>query len=166
MNETTRREQVLNRLSEAGGGWVDGPDLANAQIGGSEGLKRVRELRMDGYDIEMRKHPDPGRAIWQYRMASPHRATPLPTVLPGRSTYSRAESGGGRGLPVQPPDGQQQLGVPAPVSRKKYEVMPTRIAFGEAIPCPSCDGRKVRIDPVSKRRGPCVRCNGFGLVPV
>lgn len=54
------------------GDWVDGPELASAHIGGSEGLKRLRELRNeDGYDIRMRKHPDPTRDIFQYRLVAP-----------------------------------------------------------------------------------------------
>lgn len=69
----TRAEQVLKRLREADGGWVDGPDLANEAIGGSEGLKRLRELRDGSYDnvahdIRKRKHPDPARDIYQYRL--------------------------------------------------------------------------------------------------
>ena len=64
----TRQEQVLQRLTEADGAWVDGTELANEQVGGSEGLKRLRELRASGVKIEERPHPDPERAIWQYRL--------------------------------------------------------------------------------------------------
>lgn len=66
----TRGEQVLDRLRQEHGGWVDGPELANERVGGSEGLRRVRELRQDGYSIEERKHPDPRRDIFQYRLMS------------------------------------------------------------------------------------------------
>jgi hypothetical protein len=63
-------------------------------------------------------------------------------------------------------DGGDRL-VSAPQIRLlKYETLPTRLAFGEAMPCPRCDGRKVSIDPVDKKKGPCTRCNGFGIVPV
>jgi len=64
----TRAGQVLRRLREAGGGWVDGSELATAEVGGSEGLKRLRELRAEGWPIEERRHPDPRRAVWQYRL--------------------------------------------------------------------------------------------------
>jgi len=67
-SDLTRKEQVFARLEAANGDWVDGPDLANAEVGGSEGLKRLREIRLDGYPIEMRKHPNPERDIWQYRL--------------------------------------------------------------------------------------------------
>lgn len=63
----TRQQEVLERLEA--GGWIDGPDLANAEVGGSEGLKRLRELRAEGRPIERRRHPDPRRDIWQYRLA-------------------------------------------------------------------------------------------------
>lgn len=64
----TRGERVLRVLQSHRGQWVDGPDLANAAVGGSEGLKRLRELRAAGWMIEKRKHPDPRRTIWQYRL--------------------------------------------------------------------------------------------------
>lgn len=73
VSDLTRKEQVLARLkSEMGSmfthGWVDGPDLANEEVGGSEGLKRLRELRSEGHLIQARKHPDAGRDIYQYRL--------------------------------------------------------------------------------------------------
>ena len=64
----TRKEQVLRRLREADGAWVDGTELATVEIGGSEGLKRLRELRADGYQITERGNPDHVRASWQYRL--------------------------------------------------------------------------------------------------
>lgn len=64
----TRAGQVLQRLQDADGEWVNGSELATAECGGSEGLKRLRELRASGYPIEERRHPDPRRAIWQYRL--------------------------------------------------------------------------------------------------
>jgi hypothetical protein len=49
-------------------GWVDGPMICHPAIGGSEGLRRLRELRADGYMIEMRRHPDRKRTTRQYRL--------------------------------------------------------------------------------------------------
>lgn len=64
-----RKEQVLNRLVSAEPGeWIDGTDLATEVVGGSEGLKRLRELRAQGIPIEERPHPSPNRSIWQYRL--------------------------------------------------------------------------------------------------
>lgn len=133
----TRREQVLRLLRSKNGGWVDGPELANEQVGGSEGLKRVRELRLEGYDIQMRKHPNPARDIWQYRLVAERKVGQPPQLIDA---------------PTKAP--------------QRYTEPPKRLAFGEAIPCPACEGRKVRIDPLTKKRGPCSRCNGIGVVPV
>jgi hypothetical protein len=80
-SDLTRKEQVFARLEAANGEWVDGPDLANAEVGGSEGLKRLREIRLDGYPIEMRKHPNPERDIWQYRLVREAEAA-LATMKP------------------------------------------------------------------------------------
>ena len=68
LSSLSRKDQVLEALSQARGRWVDGPDLANERVGGSEGHRRLRELRADGYTIEQRRHPDPDRDIWQYRL--------------------------------------------------------------------------------------------------
>lgn len=52
-------------------GWVDGWALCHPAIGGSEGLRRVRELRALGHEIEMRPHPVHGRTTRQYRLTRP-----------------------------------------------------------------------------------------------
>lgn len=70
LSDRTRKEQVLAYLTERMGEWVDGPEISNEVIGGSEGLKRFRELRQEGYMVQTRKHPDPGRDIFQYRLVS------------------------------------------------------------------------------------------------
>ena len=54
-------------------GWVDGWVLCHPAIGGSEGLRRLRELRADGQPIEMRAHPIEGRTTRQYRINRPAR---------------------------------------------------------------------------------------------
>lgn len=66
----TRAFKVLEHLRSVRGEWVDGFDLATEEIGGSEGLRRLRELRKAGWDIEERPHPTNDTA-WQYRMAPP-----------------------------------------------------------------------------------------------
>lgn len=68
-SDLTRKEQVLARLKAADGGWVDGPELATEEVGGSEGLRRLRELVEDGHNVRKRKHPNTERDIWQYRIA-------------------------------------------------------------------------------------------------
>jgi hypothetical protein len=78
----TRKEQVLAYLTQHANRWVNGPELANESVGGSEGLKRVRELRAEGKRIVQRPHPDPERDIWQYKLvveeATPARTAPPP----------------------------------------------------------------------------------------
>ena len=69
LSDLSRRDQVLKRLQDANGDWVDGADLSNAECGGSEGLKRLRELRkpeFGGHVIKMRPKPDSDQ--FQYRL--------------------------------------------------------------------------------------------------
>ncbi len=54
----TRRENVRKLLINppAGSdGWISGVTLCDPAIGGSEGLRRVRELRAEGWTIEKRR---------------------------------------------------------------------------------------------------------------
>lgn len=70
LSHMTRKEQVLDLLKRNLNEWVNGTELATEVVGGSEGLKRLRELRAEGYLIERRKHPSPGREIYQYRLVT------------------------------------------------------------------------------------------------
>ncbi len=64
----TRKAKVLALLRAANGDWVDGHDIASPGVGGSEGLRRLRELRADnGWPIERRPHPQHDTS-WQYRL--------------------------------------------------------------------------------------------------
>lgn len=78
----SRKEQVLERLRDLTNEWVDGTSLSTEQVGGTEGLRRVRELIADGWPIEKRRHPDPKRNIWQYRLTSPEPPTNSEPRLP------------------------------------------------------------------------------------
>lgn len=79
----TRKARVLAALTQASrngrvegegwrrtcdDGWVDGHVLCRPDLGGSEGLRRLRELRGDGHEIEKRDHPISGRTTRQYRL--------------------------------------------------------------------------------------------------
>ena len=67
MKVTGRKAEVLRALQEARGWWVPGFELATAHCGGSEGLRRLRELRQMGYDIEKKKvHPT--HKYYSYRL--------------------------------------------------------------------------------------------------
>lgn len=79
--KTTRRDLVHNALKSArrgklmvngervqtSAGWVPGHLLTRPEIGGTEGLRRLRELRHDGILIEMKKID--GSSAYQYRIA-------------------------------------------------------------------------------------------------
>lgn len=88
LSSRTRKQQVLDYLKAHPGQWVDGPNIANENVGGSEGQRRVRELRSDGHIIETRKHPNPERDIWQYRLVE------APAVSPLKETYARSDHRG------------------------------------------------------------------------
>jgi hypothetical protein len=135
LSDKTRKEQVFDYLSARENIWVDGPELANKEVGGSEGLRRLREARAElteaGFRVEKRMHPDPDRDIWQYRLVR---------TAEGPNPESGAID-------------------------KKFTSWPTGLAFGNALLCPGCKGRSKRVDPISKKQGPCSRCNGFGVIP-
>ena len=69
LSDLTRKEQVLEKLKSRAGEWINGADLANESVGGSEGLKRLRELKREGWLIQMRKSPSQGSDQFQYRLA-------------------------------------------------------------------------------------------------
>lgn len=101
LSDLTRKEQVLRYLQDHLNAWVDGPELANEMVGGSEGLKRLRELRDDGHRIVMRPHPNKSRDIFQYKLVVPE--TIHPSVV-GRvtdlGTYVFPEKAAGSSSPV------------------------------------------------------------------
>lgn len=100
LSDATRKDQVLRYLSDHDG-WVDGPELANERVGGSEGLKRVRELRAEGHRIVTRPHPDRQRDIFQYRLIKPEGLAP---VIQERldSMLAAPAHGTGREAPLPP----------------------------------------------------------------
>lgn len=54
MDRKTRKEKVLEYL-ENSPGWVFGWELTNGRVGGTEGLRRLRELRAEGHPIEIKR---------------------------------------------------------------------------------------------------------------
>jgi hypothetical protein len=59
---STRKGQVLAVLRASD--WVSGHDLCTHECGGSEGLRRLRELRAEGWPVETRFVGD----VAQYRL--------------------------------------------------------------------------------------------------
>lgn len=59
----TRKQMVLDELRREleepwrNDGWVRAHHLVHPSVGGTEGLRRLRELRADGHNIEMRRRP-------------------------------------------------------------------------------------------------------------
>lgn len=82
----TRRINVLALLGDGEGHTT--AEINSAEVGGTEGTRRVRELRRDGYHIESRKRA--GSTQWEYRwvgvdQAADRRlmaATRIPSVDP------------------------------------------------------------------------------------
>jgi len=132
--DDTRKQQILTYLTLRKDEWVDGPDIANERIGGSEGLRRLRELRADGYVIQQRRHPEPERAIWQYRLTDPAER-PLKVDAEDDSWVAQV------GDPPEPP---------VELERPDLKGM----VFGFHIICPSC----------TARRRSCDRCRGNGYI--
>lgn len=64
-NGTTARERVYNALKSRH--WTPGFELTKPEVGGSEGLRRLRELRAQGFDIKRRKIT--GSNAFEYRLA-------------------------------------------------------------------------------------------------
>lgn len=65
---STRKDTVLRHLEKFANTWVNGSDLTKPTLGGSEGTRRVRELRAEGHAIEKRVHPEGLRLGYQYRL--------------------------------------------------------------------------------------------------
>lgn len=61
-----RRLEVAKYLDDHFGQWVEGHEISNPKIGGSEGRRRARELREYGFKIERERIP--GRDEWRYRV--------------------------------------------------------------------------------------------------
>jgi hypothetical protein len=111
-SDLTRRDQVLIRLREAEGAWVDGTELANEVVGGSEGLKRLRELRKPehgNWNITMRQKP--GSDQFQYRIDPEHRKIGEAFEAGKAVTFPDVV---GLGIPSPDPKPDYWSGVPKP----------------------------------------------------
>lgn len=73
LHRRTKREAVWTYLLAHEGEWIDAHILTHPAIGGSEGLRRLREIRASlppGFRIEKRrKRTEDGLThTWQYRL--------------------------------------------------------------------------------------------------
>jgi len=64
----SHKQLVYEMLERNANDWVDGMELLRPDVGGSEGARRLRELRADGHNIQRRLHPDQSHGMWQYRL--------------------------------------------------------------------------------------------------
>jgi len=164
----TRKDQVLLELQRNVNRWVNGPELANERVGGSEGLKRLRELRQDGHRIQQRRHPNPDRDIWQYRLVTE------PPVSPLREAVKQGADGR---WDYTPPEPEIIKNDPVADSLPMYQFTkkPTKVDFGAVAVCPRCHAktRKHKYGDVTdlrhkdpyKEKQPCLGCGGWGIVP-
>jgi hypothetical protein len=160
-SDRTRTEQVLDTLRAAldGDGWVDGPDLANERVGGSEGLKRLREQRADGFVIDKRRHPDKTRSIWQYRLTSePGQPRAVQTALHGVVADP--------GPPSAPPEADTRT-----AGERAADAFEPFLAFEspaeiEYVACPQCNGPLGDVKPSLDPRYLTGRCGRHGTVMV
>jgi hypothetical protein len=199
LSDNTRRGQVYLYLLTHVDQWIDGPELANEEVGGSEGLKRLRELRAEGerlrtYRVESRLHPDKTRDIWQYRLvriapSAKHppegsanrppgrgQASSFPTQVRPLSQALTRDADGNITYTPPPVIGQLETPVEAPPQppERRFDSLPKRLMFGEAVLCPRCKGKTKAVkesfpplhrDPEAGALVPCARCSGWGLVP-
>jgi hypothetical protein len=115
LSNLSRKELVLQYLLDRKNEWVNGPELANEEVGGSEGLKRLRELRSEGLPIQTRRHPDPARDVWQYRYVVPE-GPPVSPLRPSVAKETRASD--------------------------RFETRPEKLDFGTMRLCPRCGAVK------------------------
>lgn len=167
LGNRTRKGQVLAHLIANRNVWIDGPDLSNEEVGGSEGLRRLRELIEEGRPIESRRHPNPNRDIWQYRYTWESVVSPL-----------RRDEGGYVHVMEPTVTGYSGPAIPnvSPAGTlHKFETMPSKVDFGAVAICPRCRGKTQRYlyktfegkrhkDP-TKEKTPCIQCNGWGIIP-
>lgn len=64
MVKVTARQRVHDTLTSRR--WIPGYVLTQPDVGGSEGLRRLRELRGQGYEIKRRKMVDSN--AYEYRL--------------------------------------------------------------------------------------------------
>ena len=166
ISNLTRRQQVLAKLMEVGD-WVDGSKLATESVGGSEGLRRLRELIAEGYPIEKRRHPDLSRDIWQYRYRE-HGGTPV------RISTAIVKTETGYTYIAARPETTLETPI-APLPESRFTRLPSKIEFGAVAVCPRCKAKTRRYnypglegvrhkDPFRNKQA-CIGCNGFGIVP-
>ncbi len=61
----TRKQKVYDYLKKRRK-YVPGHELTTPEVGGTEGLRRVRELRAEGTSISVRRSATTGQ--WEYRL--------------------------------------------------------------------------------------------------
>lgn len=162
MSADDRRAAVLALLEDRRPGWVEGPEIASEEVGGSEGLRRLRELRELGYPIV--KERIPGRDAFRYRLidlypvgrVDPSRNGMRPNSQPGRpDRYVDLSKSDGLAIDQmrkadQEADEKRRLTTP-------FNPRP-RVMFGQIL-CPACKGTGGNL-----LSGACPHCGGQAVV--
>jgi hypothetical protein len=60
------RKETVHKYLKKNRKYIPGHELTRPEVGGTEGLRRVRELRADGINIITRKNPETGQ--WEYKL--------------------------------------------------------------------------------------------------
>jgi NurA-like 5'-3' nuclease len=68
MKSCDRRVEVAEYLVDHFNEWVDGSEVSNERVGGSEGLRRLRELRSKEYGWIVERRKKPGSTQFQYKL--------------------------------------------------------------------------------------------------
>jgi hypothetical protein len=68
MSIESRKIAVAALLVEREPDWVPGYEIASQEVGGSEGLRRIRELRDEGWVIEKQRMKN--STAYEYRIPS------------------------------------------------------------------------------------------------
>lgn len=176
-SDLTRKDQVLYWLRKHANQWVDGPDLSNERIGGSEGLRRLRELTHEGHRIQQRRHPEPSRDIWQYRLVTeavpPLRSADVQSSRMSDAVKQHAD-GSYEYVAATPTIIHNPVVDEGPIPEYQFTVLPEKIDFGTVAVCPRChartrkhkygaQGKYLHKDPYRKMA--CLGCGGWGIVP-
>jgi hypothetical protein len=179
-SEHSRKQQVYLHLLEHEDEWIDGPDLANEKVGGSEGLKRLRELRVDlegsSYAIQMRAHQSPDRDIYQYRItrreaprsvyAEPAPATPMQAsnvTTPDERPPQRRNALDRRGTHIAyDPVTDTYIAVnDTPAPEPEPPLLPGQADMGVVEEVPGLKYSKAPSKLELGRSIPCPRCHGI-----
>lgn len=66
VSKNPTRKDLVHQYLKKNRKYIPGHELTTAEVGGTEGLRRLRELRADGINIQSRKNTETG--AWEYKL--------------------------------------------------------------------------------------------------